>query len=91
MLFTCLPQGARIPGRFPGPPHPRGKWHTLDILCLVNCAKAAAMVEGNEAVSQMVCSKPRQARKVQAQNRANGVRTAETRAARPSSALPTWI
>ena len=33
MLFSCRPEGERIPGRFPGPPHPRGKWFTIDIHC----------------------------------------------------------
>ena len=33
MLFTCLPEGAQIPGRFPGPAHARGKWFTIDIHC----------------------------------------------------------
>ena len=33
MLFTCLPEGAQIPGRFPGPVHARGKWFTIDIHC----------------------------------------------------------
>ena len=33
MLFSCLPAEARIPGRFPGPPHPRGKHFTVDIHC----------------------------------------------------------
>jgi aminocarboxymuconate-semialdehyde decarboxylase len=43
MLFTCLPDGARIPGRFPGPPHPRGKHFTVDIHCHVLTEKAEAM------------------------------------------------
>ena len=46
MLFTCLAPGAHIPGRFPGPPHPRGKWFTVDIHCHIRSDKAAAMVEG---------------------------------------------
>ena len=44
MLFTCLPPGAPIPGRFPGPAHARGKWFTIDIHCHVNSAKAAAIL-----------------------------------------------
>ena len=52
MLFKCLPPGAQIPGRFPGPMHARGKWFTIDIHCHVRSDKAAAMVEGNTAVSQ---------------------------------------
>ena len=52
MLFTCLPEGARIPGRFPGPAHPRGKWFTLDIHCHVRCDAATKMVEGHEEVSK---------------------------------------
>ena len=46
MLFTCLPEGARIPGRFPGPPHLRGKWFTIDIHCHFLSVKAEAMVAG---------------------------------------------
>src|SRR5215469_12832533 len=43
MLFTCLPPGAQIPGRFPGPPHPRGKYFTVDIHCHVLTEAAEAM------------------------------------------------
>jgi aminocarboxymuconate-semialdehyde decarboxylase len=43
MLFTCLPDDARIPGRFPGPPHPRGKHFTIDIHCHVLSEAAEAM------------------------------------------------
>ena len=50
MLFTCLPEGARIPGRFPGPAHARGKWFTIDIHCHVTSRRPTTMVEGNEAV-----------------------------------------
>ena len=52
MLFTCLPDGAPVPGRFPGPAHPRGKWFTIDIHCHATSLRAAAMVDGNEAVSR---------------------------------------
>src|SRR5712692_11604014 len=52
MLFTCTPPGARIPGRFPGPAHARGKWFTLDIHCHVRSDKAAELVEGHEEVSR---------------------------------------
>jgi len=52
MLFTCLPPGAPIPGRFPGPAHARGKWFTIDIHCHTRTTKATEMVEGNEAVSK---------------------------------------
>jgi aminocarboxymuconate-semialdehyde decarboxylase len=45
MLFTCIPEGTRIPGRFPGPPHPRGKQITVDIHCHVLTEKAEAMVK----------------------------------------------
>ena len=76
MLFTCLPPGARIPGRFPGPAHARGKWFTLDIHCHVRCAKAAEMVEGREEVSRWFLE-TQAGERSQAQNRANGVRTAE--------------
>jgi aminocarboxymuconate-semialdehyde decarboxylase len=43
MLFSCLPSGARIPGRFPGPPHARGKRLTIDIHCHVLTEAAEAM------------------------------------------------
>ena len=76
MLFTCTPPGARIPGRFPGPPHPRGKWHTIDIHCHVRSDKAAEMVEGNEAVSKWYLE-TQASPQSQAQNRANGARTME--------------
>jgi aminocarboxymuconate-semialdehyde decarboxylase len=52
MLFKCLPEGAPIPGRFPGPIHARGKWITVDIHCHVRSDKAAQLVEGTEAVSR---------------------------------------
>jgi hypothetical protein len=52
MLFTRLPPGSRIPGRFPGPAHARGKWFTVDIHCHIRSTKATEMVEGNEAVSR---------------------------------------
>jgi aminocarboxymuconate-semialdehyde decarboxylase len=45
MLFTCLPERAQIPGRFPGPAHARGKWFTIDIHCHVLTAKAEEMVK----------------------------------------------
>ena len=43
MLFSCLPSDARIPGRFPGPSHPRGKHFTVDIHCHVLTEAAEAM------------------------------------------------
>src|ERR1700686_1512982 len=46
MLFTCLPEGAPIPGRFPGPMHARGKWFTIDIHCHVLTPEAEEMVKG---------------------------------------------
>ena len=46
MLFTCLPPGARIEGRFPGPSRPRGRHFTVDIHCHVHTPEADAMVEG---------------------------------------------
>ena len=76
MLFTCRPAGAPIPGRFPGPAHTRGKWHTIDIHCHVRSDKAAAMVEGNEAVSRWYLE-TQASQQSQVQNQANGVRTAE--------------
>ena len=45
MLFTCLPEGAQIPGRFPGPAHARGKWFTIDIHCHLLTVKAEEMVQ----------------------------------------------
>jgi aminocarboxymuconate-semialdehyde decarboxylase len=74
MLFTCLPEGARIPGRFPGPAHARGKWFTLDIHCHVTSVKAASMVEGNEAVSRWFLETQANPRS-QYVNRQNAVRT----------------
>jgi aminocarboxymuconate-semialdehyde decarboxylase len=75
MLFTCTPPGSRIPGRFPGPAHARGKWFTLDIHCHVRSAKAAALVEGRGEVSRWFLETAANPRS-QAQNRANGQRTA---------------
>jgi aminocarboxymuconate-semialdehyde decarboxylase len=79
MLFTCLPpglvkSGARIPGRFPGPAHPRGKWFTLDIHCHIRSDKAARLVEGREEVSRWFLETAASERS-RAQNRANGERT----------------
>src|SRR5271155_2067106 len=76
MLFTCTPPGARIPGRFPGPAHARGKWFTIDIHCHVRSDKAAEMVEGNDAVAKWYLETAASPES-QAQNRANGVRTVE--------------
>jgi aminocarboxymuconate-semialdehyde decarboxylase len=45
MLFKCLPEGAAIPGRFPGPAHARGKWFTIDIHCHLLTQKAEKMVK----------------------------------------------
>ena len=75
MLFTCTPPGTRIPGRFPGPPHARGKWFTLDIHCHVRSAKAAALVEEHQEVSRWFAESSANERS-QAINRQNGVRTA---------------
>src|SRR5437870_7691763 len=74
MLFTCTPPGARIPGRFPGPAHARGKWFTLDIHCHVRSDKAASLVEGHEEVSRWFLETAASERS-RAQNRANGERT----------------
>ncbi|MGC2412955.1 MAG: amidohydrolase family protein [Stellaceae bacterium] len=74
MLFTCHPPGAAIPGRFPGPAHPRGKWMTLDIHCHVRSDKAAALVEGHEEVSRWYLETAANPAS-QAVNRENGVRT----------------
>ena len=43
MLFSCLAPGAPIPGRFPGPPHPRGRHFTVDIHCHLLTERAEAM------------------------------------------------
>ena len=74
MLFTCRPPGSPIPGHFPGPAHPRGKWFTLDIHCHVRSDKATEMVAGNESVSRWFLE-TQASPKSQAQNRANGERT----------------
>jgi aminocarboxymuconate-semialdehyde decarboxylase len=76
MLFKCLPEGAPIPGRFPGPVHARGKWFTIDIHCHVRCAEAAQMVEGNANVSRWFLE-TQASPQSRAINRANGERTAE--------------
>ena len=52
MLFKCLPPGAQIPGRFPGPVHARGKWFTVDIHCHVQTPKAAEMVGDDAAATR---------------------------------------
>src|SRR6516162_5556056 len=52
MLFKCLPPGAPIPGRFPGPVHARGKWFTVDIHCHVLTPKAAEMVAESAAATR---------------------------------------
>jgi aminocarboxymuconate-semialdehyde decarboxylase len=74
MLFTCRPPGARIPGRFPGPAHPRGRWFTVDIHCHVRSAKAAALVEGHIEVSKWFLE-TQAGEKSQAVNRGNAERT----------------
>jgi aminocarboxymuconate-semialdehyde decarboxylase len=74
MLFKCLPEGAPIPGRFPGPMHARGKWFTLDIHCHVRSAAATRMVEAHTEVSRWYAETQASPRS-QAINRANGERT----------------
>ena len=81
MLFTCRPPhgattGTPIPGHFPGPAHPRGKWFAIDIHCHVRSDEAAHMVEGNEAVSRWYAETAANPMS-QAINRANGERTYE--------------
>jgi aminocarboxymuconate-semialdehyde decarboxylase len=76
MLFTCRPPGTPIPGHFPGPAHPRGKWFAIDIHCHVRSDKAACMVAGNEAVSRWYLETAANPQS-QAVNRANGERTYE--------------
>jgi aminocarboxymuconate-semialdehyde decarboxylase len=80
MLFSCRPPGFEksgnpIPGHFPGPAHARGKWFVIDIHCHVRSAKAAGMVEGNEAVSRWYLE-TQASPQSQAVNRQNGLRTA---------------
>ena len=87
MLFTCLPKRA-YPGTLSGPAHARGKWFTVDIHCHVRSVKAAAMVDGNEAVSRWFLETAANERS-QEINRQNGVRTT-VQGIRPSSASPTW-
>src|SRR5580692_7222176 len=74
MLFTCRPPGAGIPGRFPGPAHPRGKWFAVDIHCHARSDKAAAMVEGNREVSRWYLETQASPASQQI-NRQNGERT----------------
>ena len=74
MLFTCRPPDTRIPGRFPGPAHPRGKWFAVDIHCHVRSDKATAMVEGNREVSRWFLE-TQASPQSQAINRQNGERT----------------
>src|ERR1700756_3641796 len=77
MLFKCLPPGTEPrAGRFPGPVHARGKWFTIDIHCHVRCAKAAELVEGNEAVSRWFLE-TQASQESRAINHANGARTGE--------------
>jgi aminocarboxymuconate-semialdehyde decarboxylase len=75
VLFKCLPPGTepRV-GRFPGPPHARGKWFTIDIHCHVRSDKAAAMMEGNSAVSRWFLETAANERS-RLINRQNGERT----------------
>src|ERR1700745_1886814 len=75
ILFKCLPPGAEPrAGAFCGPVHGGGQWFAIDIHCHVRCEKAAAMVEGNTAVSQwfLETSASERSREI---NRQNGVRT----------------
>ena len=74
MLFTCRPPGARIPGRFPGPAHARGKWFTIDIHCHTRTPQATEMVAGNEAVSRWFLESAAEPRS-QEINCNNGART----------------
>jgi aminocarboxymuconate-semialdehyde decarboxylase len=74
MLFTCTPPGSRIPGRFPGPAHARGKWFTLDIHCHVRSAKAAELAESRAEVTRWFLEKAAN-EKSRAINRGNAERT----------------
>jgi aminocarboxymuconate-semialdehyde decarboxylase len=75
MLFKCLPEGAPIPGRFPGPVHARGRWFTIDIHCHVRSDEATKMVAGNAAVARwfLETAAGEESQKI---NRGNGERTA---------------
>src|SRR5271169_5067343 len=85
MLFKCLPPGAEIPGRFPGPVHARGKWFTIDIHCHTRSEKATQLVVGNPVANPLaqVQNVSRWFLETQASegsraiNRANGERTNE--------------
>src|SRR5271170_1972308 len=76
MLFKCSPEGAPIPGRFPGPVHARGKWFTIDIHCHVRNERATQMVAGNQDVSRWFLETQAH-EKSRAVNQANGERTGE--------------
>jgi hypothetical protein len=49
MLFKCLPPGAQIPGRFPGPAHARTNWFTLDMHSHLLTPNSAEMGAGHAA------------------------------------------
>ena len=72
MLFKCLPPGAQIPGRFPGPAHARGKWFTVDIHCHVLTPKAAEMVAGSRGCDAASAGGIRQRAHPRGQPRAGG-------------------
>src|ERR1700735_1227280 len=74
MLFRCLPSDAQIPGRFPGPSHPRGRHYTVDIHCHLLTEKAEAMFNAAGLVERRprdVFANPR----TRAVNRQQGERT----------------
>ena len=85
MLFTCRPPGTRIPGRFPGPVHARGKWFTIDIHCHTRTPKATEMAAGNEAVSRWFLEAAADPSS-QEVNRNNGMRT-DTQSSSPEQRI----
>ena len=91
MLFTCRPPGTPIPGHFPGPAHPRGKWFTIDIHCHVRSDKAARDGRGQRGGVALVSRNRRPARKARRSQPRQRRAHRTSRAIRPSSASPTWI
>ena len=77
MLFKCLPEGAPIPGRFPGPVHARGKWFTIDIHCHVRSDQGDAAGRGQTQDVSRWFLETQASPQSRAINRANGERTNE--------------
>ena len=87
MLFTCLPAGAQIPGRFPGPVHARGKWFTIDIHCHVAAPKAEEMVRGPAEAGSRAINSPTSTQRGSTASRPSA---RESSSPRSRSASPTW-